>query len=278
MNRVISSILLSVISVLQAIPVFAQIDVRPDDHFYRRRIVNRIDLREKINQPIIRALSDIYPGAGKATNKGLIAALVDGLERGEFVGYHPDDFSTPMTYEDVLARMQDYEYVPAEEEWDEDIITPEEGDEWISEDADGTISDWDFEDPAVATADPTSTLDLGPYEQAIQFVEDRIFDKNSGQMIYSPEFIQLIWQDPGETLPQKFLVCFRYEDVLETLEAITWRNRFNDAETRNLREIFEMRLFNSYIVNVSGNGVQSLPEAEQRRQELVAFEHHLWNY
>lgn len=277
MMRVFTHLLLFVIGGSLALPLQAQIEVRQDDHFYRRRIVNRIDLREKINQPIVKALDAIYPGAVAAQNQGLIAALIAGLERGEFVGYHPDDFTTPLTYADVLARIQDFDFVP-EESFDTEFIGPaEEGDDWEDDWTTDVSADFLAEEAETSSAS-VQPLDLGPYEQAIQFVEDRIFDKNSGQMIYSPDFIQLIWQDPGETLPQKFLVCFRYSDVLTTLEAITWRNRFNDAETRNLREIFEMRLFNSYIVNVSGYGVQDLPEAEQRRLELVAFEHHLWCY
>ncbi|MEZ4684878.1 MAG: hypothetical protein R3B47_02090 [Bacteroidia bacterium] len=43
-----------------------------------------------------------------------------------------------------------------------------------------------------------------------------------------------------------------------------------------MREVFEMRLFHSFITEVSGVGVTSLPEAEQRRQQLVEFEHYLW--
>ena len=109
-------------------------------------------------------------------------------------------------------------------------------------------------------------------------MEDRIFDKNRGEMVYRYDYFQLIWTDPGETLPEKELCVFRYADVSETLDEVVWINRHNDAERRSIKEIFDLRLFNSFIINVSGSGVTSLPEAERRRQQLVEYEHHLWNY
>lgn len=116
------------------------------------------------------------------------------------------------------------------------------------------------------------------YETALEFIEDRIFDKNRSDMIYDIQFLRLVWVDPGETLPDKNFVCFRYADVLETLEDTQWKNKFNDAEYRNMREIFELRLFSSYIINVSGRGVRTLAESDFRRNQLVEFEHHLWCY
>ena len=50
---------------------------------------------------------------------------------------------------------------------------------------------------------------------------------------------------------------------------------------QKMREIFGLRITNtvlSYIINVSGNGVNSLAEAEFRRQELVKYEHQLWHF
>ena len=125
---------------------------------------------------------------------------------------------------------------------------------------------------------PDVVPELAPYEQVIQLVEDRIFDKVRSEVVYRPEWFQLIWTDLGETLPEKYLVCFKYTDVAESLEDLSWHNRFNDADSRNMREVFEMRMFHSYLIEVSGMGIGSLAEAEYRRQQLVEFEHHLWSY
>ena len=252
--------------------ILAQAPVRIDDHFYRRRVVNRIDLGEKINRPLVQSLSSIY-GELSQTNRGLVGLLLQGMKEGKVVAYHPDSTSVPLSYEEVVRRMQDFSFIPdelSEEEvaadWDE---FPDE-DGWVAEPEE--LGEGDLS----GSLDPLD--DLGPYETVIQFVEDRIFDKNRGEMVYHIDYFQVIWSDPGETLPEKYLVNFRYKDVMDLMDEAIWVNRFNDAERRTLKEIFDLRLFHSYIINVSGNGARSLPEAELRRQALVEYEHHLWHY
>lgn len=267
---------------MMILPLFlqAQHTIRPDDHFYRRRVVNRIDLREKVNRPIVYHQSAIYGSNGQRPGEGLVVALLEGLENGTYTAYDPEDLSRAMSYEEVVGRMKEFEGqleaseggmwdLEEEEEWEPAIDTG-----FPSDDLTANLDD----EPIVWEAPAADKPDLGPYENVIQFVEDRIFDKARGEMVYRPDFFQLVWTDPGESLPEKYLACFRFTDVAESLENVSWNNRFNDAETRNLREVFEMRMFHSYIIDVSGQGVRTLPESEIRRQQLVAFEHHLWSY
>jgi hypothetical protein len=251
--------------------------IRQEDHFYRRKVVNRIDLNEKVNRPLIQRESAIYGDNGNIQKQGLVGALLMGLEQGRYVAYHPDDLSKPLTHSEVLARMQALDFAPSEDleaDWEEDgedWIAPADDSEWLTE-----ALPTDDLDERYGSAE--TDLDYGPYESVIQFVEDRVFDKNRGEMVYHYDYFQLIWSDPGETLPEKVLCVFRYEDISETLDEIVWINRHNDAERRSIKEIFDLRLFHSYIINVSGEGVRTLAEAEFRRQQLVNFEHHLWHY
>ncbi len=250
----------------------SQAPIRQEDHFYRRKVINRIDLNEKINRPLIQRESAIYGDNDNIQKQGLVGALMMGLEQGRFVAYDPDNINKALSYEEVLARMQEMDYSVGgdiEEGWEDPIddsewIVPEET---LVDDLSGMSS----------TADNPS-LDYGPYESVIQFVEDRVFDKNRGEMVYQYDYFQLIWSDPGETLPEKVLCVFRYPDIEETLSELVWINRHNDAERRSVKEIFDLRLFHSYIINVSGDGVRTLAEAEFRRQQLVDYEHHLWHY
>lgn len=247
-------------------------NIRFEDHFFRKRVVNRIDLGEKINRPLIQAQSEIYATSQDYRYRGLVVALLNGLKEGKYIAYEPEKLNQALSYEDILARIQDFDYLP-EEEYIEDELTDEfPSDEWITEEP---IED-DFPEAEGIVED--GDIDYAPFEAVIQFVEDRIFDKNRGEMVYQIDHIQLIWSDPGEALPEKYLASFRYEDVYETLNEVQWTNRFNDAESRTLAEIFDLRLFNSYIINVSGDGVKDLPEAERRRQALVEYEHHLWHH
>lgn len=184
-----------------------------------------------------------------------------------------------MTYDDFVAKANEidpgmesdtaWESVP---DWEIDIDGEEGEDPFLVEEGDN--------DP-FETGDMVSSeeeLDLSPYEMVIEIVEDRIFDKNRSDMVYDIQFIRVVWVDPMETLPDKLIAVFKYDEVVNTLEETMWVNNHNDAEARNLREILELRNFNGYAINVSGRGVRSLPEAQFRANQLVEFEHNLWSY
>lgn len=292
-------VLVSLICVLFSVEALAQNPPRMEDHFWRRKVVNRIDLNEKINAPLIDRENKFYTDNSQYTSKsGLIMALFDGLKQGKFVAYHPDSLETPLSYEDVLARIQKIEgsLEGGEDDFDsgfDDGFGDDGGDgggfddfsgedEWGFGDdefgADGTGDDLSSDDPFAVGPATDAEFDSAPFENVIHFVEDRIFDKTRSDIVYDIQFIEIIWTDPGEALPEKPLCTFAYKEVMETLDQAQWKNRFNDAEYKTMKEVFEMRLFHSFIINVSGVGVQSLPEAEQRRQKLVEFEHHLWSY
>ncbi|MEL7531869.1 MAG: hypothetical protein AAFN10_11200 [Bacteroidota bacterium] len=293
-------VLVSLICVLFSVEALAQNPPRIEDHFWRRKVVNRIDLNEKINAPLIDRENKFYTDNSQYTSKsGLIMALFDGLKQGKFVAYHPDSLEKPLSYEDVLARIQEIEgSLSGEDDFDsgfDDGFGDDGGDGGGFDDFSGE-DEWGFgddgfgddglgddlsggDDPfAAGPADAGAEFDSAPFENVVHFVEDRIFDKTRSDIVYDIQFIEIIWTDPGETLPEKPLCTFAYKEVMETLDQAQWKNRFNDAEYKTMKEVFEMRLFHSFIINVSGVGVQSLPEAEQRRQKLVEFEHHLWSY
>lgn len=288
-------ILFSLLFLAFGLQSFAQFPPRKDDHFWRRKVVNRIDLNEKINAPLIKRESQYYTDNSQYTEKeGLVMALFTGLKKGKFVAYHPDSLNVALSYDNVLQRIQtfegslsggggDFDEGFGDEGGFDDFEGDDFGDDFVDDGDDwGEFGD-DFsddlgEDDLGGIGGFSGDFDPAPFENVIHFVENRIFDKNTSAMVYDIEFIEIIWTDPGETLPEKRLCTFRYKDVMETLEQSQWKNRFNDAEYRTFREVFELRLFHSFITDVSGVGVRTLDEAEKRRQQIVEFEHHLWSY
>jgi hypothetical protein len=268
----------------------ARIPPRVDDHFWRRKVVNRIDLTEKINEPLTYPENPgLYGNPAYGETQGVITALVNGLKSGKYLAYHPDSLNKSLTYEDVVKIAQQIEGDggggDSYDEEDSGFDDFEGGDDFGGDDFGdgfgddmGDGGDQGDSDPATGGGAVEGDFSLAAYETALEFIEDRIFDKNRSDMVYDIQYLRLVWVDPGETLPDKNFVCFRYADVLETLEDTQWKNKFNDAEYRNMREIFELRLFSSYILNVSGRGVRTLEEADFRRNQLVEFEHHLWCY
>lgn len=273
----------------------ARIPPRVDDHFWRRKVVNRIDLQEKINEPLTYVEDPgIYGNPSFGETRGVVVSLINGLKSGKYLAYMPDSLNKSLTYEDVVKIAQKIDGSNSSgggDDWDsedsggfDDFDGGDDfgGDDWGSDFGDDSGDDLGGgegdSDPFAAGAAVEGDFAIGPFESVLEFIEDRIFDKNRSDMVYDIQYLRLVWVDPGETLPDKNFICFRYADVLETLEDTQWKNKFNDAEYRNMREIFEMRLFSSYIINVSGRGVRTLPESDFRRNQLVEFEHHLWSY
>lgn len=275
------------VALVASMGAFAQIpgtDIPPrtDDHFQRNLVVNRIDMGEKINQPMVLAQdASLYAQGSYSETQGLIAALFNGLKSGKYLAYSADSLNKSLTYEDVVSVIQDiYGDSPEDPDFIEDPFF-EETDEFMFEEGDidpegsnvfgeefGSANSNDFE----------GDFDRSAFESVIEFIENRIFDKNRSAQIYDVQYIRMVWVDPGETLPDQNVICFKYSDVLETLEDCQWFNKYNDAEHRNMREIFEDRLFNGYVTNVSGRGVRTLDDAAFRQNQMLDFEHNLWSY
>lgn len=298
-NILLVIILISAFS-LPALAQFKTEEIRPEDHFWRRKVVNRIDLNEKVNSPLIKRESSFYTGDNSpyAETDGLIMTLFNGLKQGKFVAFDPDSLEKPMSYDEVLQKIQEIE---GSLEGADDFDSGEESDFGDGEsgegfdDFDGDEDSWAFDEgdgddgfggedlgDSIDEVDDSGfgsgDFDSAPFENVVHFIEDRIFDKTRSDMVYDIQLIDIIWTDPGETLPEKQLITFRYDDVRETLENAQWKNRYNDAQYKTLREVFELRLFHSYIIDISGEGIRSLHESEYRRQKMVEFEHHLWSY
>lgn len=257
---------------------------RTDDHFQRNLVVSRIDLNEKINKPLVAATDgSLYTSGRYPETNGIVAAIVNGLKSGKYLAYDPDNLTRSLTYEDVVQIAQDKdksedieeEIIDDEEIWDdteimEDVSTDESG----NEEGDQLNGGGGSGSTAMAEGD----FSIAPYESVLEIIENRIFDKNRSAEVFDVQYIRLVWVDPAETLPDENFICVKFSDVLETLEATQWKNAFNDAEDRNMREVIEERIFNSFVINVSGRGVRTLNDAEFQRNKLLDFEHNLWSY
>jgi hypothetical protein len=266
--------------------LMAQVPVRKDDQFWAKRVVRRIDLREKVNRPMINHESSYYSGGKYSERNGLIATLLNGLKRREYVAYDPYDWSVTLDYEAITTRMEAFEQAltgsaEAEEPTDYAKVGSLEEFGLESEDEWGAFEDESFSD-LDETSGEGGTLgnefDLAPYEEVVHLVEDWIFNKNRASMQQNIDFFEVIWSDPSGMLPEKVLARFMWKDVKDILARAQWKNRFNDAEVRSLREVFELRVFRGYPISVGGVPIRSLSEAQKRELEMIEFEHHLWSY
>lgn len=275
----------------------AQAPIRKDDYFWSKRVVNRIALGEKINYPMIAHQSDYYSGGQYTETQGIVVSLINGAKKGMYQAYHPENWEERMNYTDIEARMQEFdEALTGAPEWESESPEPfayednnsefsdeweSSGDSWSEEiPEEEVVDEWGGSGaPAEAPRQEESfEVDYAAYEEVIHMVEDWIFDRKTSTMVQQVDFFEVIWVDPTGVLPDKVLARFKYADVQDQLDRTMWKNRFNDAEIRSLKEVFELRLFNSFLINVGGEGVMTLQESERRKQELIEFEHHLWSY
>jgi hypothetical protein len=265
----------------------AQFPPKDEDQMIRQKVVLTIPLNEKMNQPLIfRELLQYTPNPTRYPERnGIVESLLMGLKLAKYTGFHGDSLdwsNTTFTWSELLAKHQklndigvgDDEVGDSEgESGFEDFGGEEGGDEFGEE---GAAED--------AIAGDTYTgnrlgIDIGPYTDKMEIIEDRIFDKKRSDMYYDVKWIRLVWVDPGGVRPAESFIAFKYLDVMNQLDETQWKNRYNDAEYRSMREVVELRMYHSFIIDVSGNeSVLTLNDAEYRRNQLVEYEHHLWHY
>ena len=274
---------------------------RAEDHFWRKKVMSRIDLTEKVNKPLVYHEPNLYTrGTDHFGNvDGMVYALVAGFRDGKYIGYNPDTLTKEITYDQFVAHLMRFK---AKEEGGEEGGEGDEeegqsdigGDEFGFGDDFGGFDDFggdfgDFgADEETATTEQQDQLPqkeakideeiMAGMETVIELIEDWIFDKNRSAMFYNTQYIRLIYVDPTGAIPDEAVIAFRYQDVMDILDDTKYRNRFNDAEHRSVREAIELRRFNSYIIDLSGDQPQSLIESDYRRNQILEFEHHLWSY
>lgn len=216
---------------------------------------------------------DMYDPYGKKYNQGIVDALMQGFENGDYMGYDPDDLSRTMDHYDMMEKAKRlFPDELEEEEWDSvpDEIGIEIGDP--EGDMDPENMSWTLQ------TDDEEWFDISAFETVIELIEDRIYDKNRSDIVHNIKFIRLVWVDPQEELPDANVICFRYEDVMKILDNTSWINPKNNAADLSMLQALEMRMFNSYVTNVSGKGVRSLSESLYREEQMMEFEHNLYSW
>lgn len=277
----------------------------PDQEFWKKRVVRRVDLREKINRPLVYHESAYYDKARFTERDGIVAALIKGLRAQQYVAFDPEDWDRTFDYPALVQRMMDFEEAIENQQASIDFFEDDSGvgrlvqefNVLMEEEALKTKKEWggfryldsvDVIETVAATPPDDSSpypaaidgyeIDYAQYEESLHIVEDWIFNSRRGALQQHVDYFEVIWTDPTGQLPEKVLARFRWKDVQDVLAQTQWKNRFNDAEVRSIKEVIELRIFHGYAINVGGEPVHSLPEAAEREREMVEFEHNLWSY
>ncbi|MBX3100919.1 MAG: hypothetical protein KF690_00265 [Bacteroidetes bacterium] len=197
---------------------------RPEDHMSRSRVLTRLDLMDKLNQPLatVRAQTDtqVYTQPRYSQVQGLTRTLLQvwltAPQSGEpFPGYHPSRLEQPISRAEVRTtlweRSPEYQLEvfkdiqrsenPSLAEDPDSLNThemPEEDPYAYDYNYDLVLDDPDTDvltDPASAGATKVAP-DFAPgmltgTDVIVELVEDRIFDKNKGTEHFIPRYLIL---------------------------------------------------------------------------------------
>ncbi len=236
-------------------------DLREDDALFSHFVWREIDGREKINQ------SFVYPGKDDNGDQRFFSILLSAIKNDSVVAFSPDNdrFTIPLTVNQVMA-MTGGAYDTVE------VPDPVTG---VTE--------------RIITKKPKFSPDS---VYTFRIKEQVIFDKEASRL-----FTRIIGIAPiakqvvaGKSLPRTLFWVY-YPDMRKTLSKFEVYNPRNFASRMTWEELFESRIFSSYIIKSSMNNPNDkslnamikdplfrLLEGENIKQKILNYEQDLWAY
>jgi len=231
--------------------------VREADILWSKRVWQRIDVREKMNQPLY------FPESPSGEFRSLMQVLTDAIREGEIRAYDVDD-----------------------EYFENDPLDPQQ---LFDEDLTRRVT---F---TVEGEEVTEVIDFDPSDVYIfRVMEEWFIDTRRGQLDVriiglSPARL-VIDEDTGElTSTQDPLFWVPFEEARETLANAPVYSRRNDAQQMTFDDYFIRRFFtaniyreerpdNRVILEYIDDPFEQLMEAERIKEEIRNKELDLWHY
>ncbi|MEI6694823.1 MAG: gliding motility protein GldN [Bacteroidota bacterium] len=232
--------------------------VREADVAWYTKIWRVIDFREKMNQTFY------YPDDAIRDRVSFMQVIMSGLKEGSLTAYDNDEFTKPLSYDEMIARF---------ERTDTNQIE-------------------DVDNPGVYR-DSIQKKGLDPTDvKQIRLKEVQFFDKQRSVMDVRILGLCPLLQDrddKGELKPG-FMPMFwiYFPDARPIFAKTELFNPKNGAERRTFDDIFMKRFFQSYIIKEDNTynrtiasyktGLDALLEAEKIKENIFNLEHDLWEF
>ena len=251
--------------------------VRPiheSDIMFKKTVWTNVDLNEKQNRPFMAVNNEITRFVINAVKAGLLTPYTnDSLMTKKTPEEFVKDISaagTQMTEEDRRFEIQRVR--------EDDFLTPEERNQRIAEIQRGGGGN---EYPPA-------------YFTQMELKEDFIFDKQRSRAYWDIQAVTF-WlpaEKNGDLGIQKRMAAFKFKDLYKLFKSspnAIWFNSQNNQEHKNLADAFEMRLFTGRIIKVSNpddrelndiyeGGRKGMLASEWMKQQLMEYEHNLWEF
>lgn len=235
--------------------------IREGDVMYYKRLVRRIDLKQKINLPLYypdRPIKEIG-----YVRMPLIEIIRQGVNEGTLIAYEREDFQQPLTKSEAEGKLSQTITI--------DVEDPVTG-QFVTE----------------TRNEPITPDKIIGYE----LKEDWIFDRERSVLevrIIGMQPIYMAINDDGTDRGPAGSYWIYFPEARYVFANHEVYNPSNDAARLTFEDYFRKRIFSSYIVsetNVYSNrlleeytsGIDRLLESRKIEEEIIYFEHDLWQY
>lgn len=234
--------------------------LRQADVMYKKRIWQKMDFREKMNQPFY------YPIEARLGWKSFMKTILDAIESGELTAYDDrkdDEFTTPLTLEELHNRLKGPSKL--NNVYDEFGNVTGQKEEFQEEYQDGDV-------------------------KSLKIKEIWYFDKQRSQMMVRilglGPMREYLDSDGNKQVEQLFWIYFPAARPLLAKTVVF--NRMNNGAQLTYDDVFMKRLFDSYVykeenvydreISAYALGMDALLESNRIKTEIFDMEQSLWEY